>query len=503
MKTKGSITIFFTLVLSIVFSMMGSLLLSAKTAAGRVQIATAADLALYSAMAKYDRQLFEEYHLLYIDGSYGTGTLQLGNTLEEMESDISYLLEPNKDCVSGKGVNFIQLEKISGAISGYTLATDCQGNVFWEQVVAYMRETLGIQGISLLTQKMKEDSDILQKQEEQKQNMEVGGNIDDYERIKEDSQKIQEEPDPDGEETEESVTEELDPEIRVTGEEAKNMLDTITEVKKSTILQLVMPKEQSVSGWTADKTDVLRNRTVQTGMGYLELTVENPTTVDDLLFQEYLMQNLNCYGSQLHKTGPEYAIEWVLFGNLSDAENLEKSVGELFLIREAANVVALYQDQKRSAEAETLATALALLLKVPGTETALKGAIVLAWAFVETVVDVRSMLDGKRVPLIKNTTNWQVEFTNIVSAVQEPENYYKESSGLNYQDYLRVLLATKSKEEKIIRSMEVIELSMREIEGKEQFSLDCAIDSLEAEFQICVQDYMTFTITEKRSYRSM
>lgn len=502
MKTKGSITIFFTLILSIVFSMMGSLLLSAKIAAGRVQIATAADQTLYSAMAKYDRQLFEEYHLLYLDGGYGTGTLQLGNTLEEMESDISYLLEPNKDCGTVGGVNFLQLEKISGAISGYTLATDCQGEVFWEQIVTYMRETLGIQGISLLTQKLQGEQEVIEEQENHKKNVEQEGTLDDYEKIKEDNKNISEEVDANVKE-EENGTEELDPETRAVGEEAKNMMDIVTDVKKNAILQLVMPKEKEVSGWSADKAGLLRNQTMQTGMGYLELTVENPTAVDEMLFQEYLMQNLNYYGSQLHKTGPVYGVEWLLFGRISDAENLEKSVEQLFFMRHAANVAALYGDSARCAEVDALATALAAVLKVPGAKTVLKGAIILAWAYAESVVDVRSMMDGKKVPLVKNNSNWQVEFQEIASAIQEPEKFYHEATGLNYSDYLRLLLAVKSKEEKVLRCMEVIELSMREISGKEQFSMKCAIDSLEAEFQVRVQEHITFTIAEKRSYRTM
>lgn len=496
MKTQGSITIFFTLLLSIIFSMLGSLLLSAKMAAGRVQIATAADQTLYSAMAKYDKQLFEEYHLLYMDGGYGTGTLQLGNTLDEMETDLSYILTPNKERRSAGGVNFLQLEKISGAISGYTLATDCQGNVFWEQVVSYMKETLGLQGVASLTEKLQEENGILRSQKDQKKNIEKEGTVEDYEDLKEKDTELEE-----GEGQEVEI--QLDPETEKIGTQTRDTMDLIADVKKSAVLQFVLPNDTQISSWSADKTALLRNRSVQAGMGYLELTITDRTAAEELLFQEYIMQNINFYGSKKHDTGQAYGIEWILFEQLSDAENLEKSVHQLFFMREAANAATLYQDTVRRGEVTALASALAAVLKIPGAKTVLEAAIILAWAYAESVVDVSSMLRGKRVSLVKDRTGWQVEFTDIGAALQEPDKFYKESYGMNYQDYLRVLLLAKSREKRITGCMEVIELSVREISGKEGFSMDCAIDSLEAVFEIRVQDYMTFNITEKRSYRTM
>lgn len=542
MKSQGSITIFFTLIMSVLFSMMGSLLLSAKVAAGRTQIAVAADQTLYSAMAKYDRQLFEEYHLLYIDGGYGTGMLQLGKALDEMEQDMSYLLTPNKEYEITGGVNFLQLDEMSGSISGYTLATDCQGKVFWEQVVSYMKETLGLQGISLLTQKLRSESGILETQEGFKQAVEENGLIEDYEDIVTEAEQLElnnestkndvivalVENDSNGNlelmnvssaimsqiltnqeivdwtTTDQVVTEEkIDSETQEMGEKTKDVMDTVSGLKKTSLLQLVLPDTEEVSNWSADKTVLLRNRDIQTGMGYLELINEENTAIDEMLFQEYMIQNLNFYGTQKHSTGPSYGVEWVLFEKLSDAENLKASVNRLFLIREAANAMTLYNDESRYGEVKVLASALAAVLKMPAAQTVFEGAITLAWAFAESVVDVSAMLDGQTVPLVKKAESWQVEFIDILMALEEPETFYRESSGLTYQDYLRLMLLMKSEEKKIEGCMEVIELSMRGISGKEHFSMDCAIDTLEAEFEIRAQNYKTFTITEKRSYRTM
>lgn len=502
MQPKGSITIFFVLLLSIVLSLIGTLLVSAKVSAGRTQIAIAADQALFSAMAKYDRPLFDEYHLLYIDGSYGTGTLQLGKALDEIESDMSYLLTPNKQREIMGGINFLQLERMSGSITGYTLATDCGGSVFFEQVVSYMKETLGLQGISYLYQKMTSEKNLMQSQEDFHRDVEEQGNLQDYEDIKIEAASRQQSIENESTNTDVNINDN-NRNQKALAKQAEQALDTISAVKENSILQLVLPSPQTVSGWTGDWAGLYRNRQIQTGMGYLELTHGQNDFMDGFLFQEYILQNLNHYLNERHSTGPSYGVEWVIFEKTSDIENLEAVVNRLMLIREAANVVSLYNDSNRFGQVRMMAEALAAVLKLPGIQAVLEGAITLVWAFAESIVDVRGLMTGESIPLVKKPDLWQVEFFEIIPAIQHPEQFYQESTGLTYEDYLRVLLLMKTEEEKVSGCIEVIEQSMRELPGKEYFFMDCAIDSLETEFQVRAQDLVTFTITEKRSYRTM
>lgn len=505
MEAKGSITIFFTLLLSIVISLVGTLLLSVKIAAGRVQIASAADLAMFSAMAKYDRELFEEYHLLYIDGSFGTGTLQLGKALDEIESDMSYLLTPNKEREEMGGKNLLQLERISGSIIGYTLATDNNGSVFYEQAVAYMEKTAGLQGISLLSQKLEGEYNLIENQENVIASIERQGGPEDYEQIKENV--LEESKNNDlsegGNGTEQAKEQEPDKEIQVQAEKAENIIQTVSAAKAGTLLQMVLPDTKEISGWAGEWKELYRNREIHSGMGNLERTRSEGDPLDAVLFQEYILQNLNHYGDIIHDTGPAYGVEWVLFEKTSDLENLEAAINRLMLIREAANAAALRADTYRYGQVKTMAEALAAVLKAPGIQYILEGIIILAWAFSESVVDVRGLMEGKSIPLVKSSDSWQVEFWDIVPAMQSPSQYLKQDKGLAYEDYLRTLLFMKSKDDKITGCMEVIEASVRELQGKEHFSMDCAIDTLKTEFQIRSERLVTFTISEKRSYRTM
>lgn len=512
MDAKGSITVFFTLILSLMIALLSTLLLSAKVAAGRTQIALAVDQTMFSALAKYDRTLFEEYHLLYMDGGYGLETLQLGKALDEMEEDLSYLLMPNKGKMGLAGKNLLQLTCQNGEITGYTLATDNKGSVFKEQVVAYMKDTLGIQGISLLTQELSQQMETIESQGNLMEQVKRQGTLEDYEQIKIDAadlQKKKEEernairedaqteiPDP----VQGTPAESISQETKQIAEQTRATLDTVTLQQKTGLLHMVLPDEYQISGWTADEQELLSKRSLQSGMGLI-MTHSDQSVMEQVLFQEYVMKNINHYQKEQHREGPRYGVEWMLFHKISDRENLEAMVNRLLLIREAVNTAGLCMDSAKMQEIHMLADSLALLLEMPFVKPIIEGAIILAWSYAESLVDLHALMAGKDVPLIKDAAAWQVSFGEIPGALADPGNYYAETAGISYETYLRIFLMMQSQEKQVEGAMEVIELSMRELPGKEGFSFDCAVDTLEARFEVQSEQLVTFYITRSRSYR--
>ena len=55
--------------------------------------------------------------------------------------------------------NSQKLSVVQGGLSGYRLATDENGEVFYRQAVSYMKDTLGSQGVQKLIQKFQEKKD--------------------------------------------------------------------------------------------------------------------------------------------------------------------------------------------------------------------------------------------------------------------------------------------------------------------------------------------------------
>ena len=140
MKKKGSITVFLALVLSVLLSLVATSIQSVQAAAARTHDPEwAMDIGLYfSCSGQYDRSLLKDYDLFFLDGAQGGTELDLAAVYDNMESYMKPVLKQNSQ----------KLRIKQGGFTGYRLATDQNGEVFYHQAVSYMKDTLGGQGSS-------------------------------------------------------------------------------------------------------------------------------------------------------------------------------------------------------------------------------------------------------------------------------------------------------------------------------------------------------------------
>ena len=86
----------------------------------------------------------------------------------------------------------------------------------------------------------------------------------------------------------------------------------------------------------------------------------------------------------------------------------------LLLWREVANVIYLFSDSAKCAEAEILALTLTAVLLVPELAQPVKYSILFAWAYVESLADVRALLNGGKVPLMKAGGEWKTSIQSLI-----------------------------------------------------------------------------------------
>ena len=67
MRKQGEITVFLSLIIVCVLSLFMGLLESARTAGARLYAQVAANSAMDSVMSQYNRNLWEMYHLLFLE----------------------------------------------------------------------------------------------------------------------------------------------------------------------------------------------------------------------------------------------------------------------------------------------------------------------------------------------------------------------------------------------------------------------------------------------------
>lgn len=196
---------------------------------------------------------------------------------------------------------------------------------------------------------------------------------------------------------------------------------------------------------------------------------------ENMCLSEYALKTMPSYVDQGtdsdSKAGDSfYDLEYVLGNSGTDQENLAQVMEKLLLIREGMNFIYLLGDQKKSGEAQTLAMALTGVLGLTPLAGLVKLMILAAWAFAESMTDVRTLADGGKVPFFKQSVDWKtsLEQASVMTAGGQPGSGSEEVSfgesgkkGMRYQDYLRLLLCMTPKEKKLYRCMDMIQWNIQ------------------------------------------
>ena len=97
------------------------------------------DIGLYSLFGQYDRTLLEDYELFALYAG-GKEELDMASVYDDFQTYMKPVLKQNSQ----------KLELLQGGFNGYQLLSDGKGEIFYQQAVQYMRETLGSQGVQTL-----------------------------------------------------------------------------------------------------------------------------------------------------------------------------------------------------------------------------------------------------------------------------------------------------------------------------------------------------------------
>ena len=176
----------------------------------------------------------------------------------------------------------------------------------------------------------------------------------------------------------------------------------------------------------------------------------------------------------------DYELEYCVAGTSSDCENLEKTVKELLLIREAGNFTTIMQDGKKQALATELAAAAVGFTGMAPLIYAVKVGILLAWSYLESILDVRCLLAGGKVPLVKSAAEWKSDVSLGEEILQDKkEQSESQEKGLDYQEYLQFLLLLVKEETLVWRAMDIIEQNIKLKESA--FRMDHQLHGMEIE----------------------
>lgn len=427
-RKKGEITAFLCLIFVLLVSFILAMSQSAQIQTMKNIKRLAVDRAMFSVFGEYQKELLEEYEIFAFDASCGTGQCDEQQIINRM--------------------SYYGSMGIRQTITDLQLLTDNSGQAFREQVLAYMESKTGIGVLQDMT-----------------------GLAADWEE-----QKLR------GEGVSETLDNVLSQGNGLLPEENAGVL----EVRSTGVLSLVLPDTFELSGKYIGRDEAVSVRNKTTGRGSFPARTGTGNAGEKILFGQYITDKFNSATEQKSESrNLDYEIEYIICGNESDEANLKDVANQLLMVRMGLNYVYLMSDTGRQSEADAMAAALAAVLLHPEAKDAIKQLLLLLWCFGESVVDIRTLLAGRKAALIKNTSNWQLPLSAIFTFWLPGTGYEGTDSeeGLDYGQYLQILLYLKNAETLNMRTLDRLEQNLRFEKGLDFFRADACVTKIKVQNQ--------------------
>ncbi len=395
---KGEITAFMALLFILMLSVVGALIQSASQQIAQNRRRADILMALESTFAEYHPDLLNQYEIF----------ARLGCTEDVLNNRMAYYGAKNT----------------KHTIKQIQLLTDYDGAPFYEQAVRYMKDWLGMEdmaGGSDVDWSMGDGYKLDEK--ELSNSLELKGLLE--------------------EENAQLPTE-------------NNPIESVKDLKNKPLLSLLVSNQEELSNRSITPETLPSHRALQKGSFAQEK--QNGAT-DRLFFIAYIFEHFSNVTDEEQQAPLLYEQEYLLGGQASDQDNLEAVCKKIMNIRTVSNYTYLLTDSAKQAEAQAMALTLCSIISLPAITEVVKHAILFAWSYGESIVDVRALLKGKRVPMVKSSDSWQLQLSNLAGLGTENEitNEKDTERGLSYQDYIKGLFLLETKETLSMRCLDLIE----------------------------------------------
>lgn len=451
---KASLTVLYSMLIPIVMSLMFTMTECVRVYAMEDNTKIVAQQATESGFSNYINYLWENYHILGVDYTHGQGEDMNGFELL-VAGYANKNVNPFNEIFHTACVNLTMMNAQKAEIVKYGLLTDGSGAAVIAQGKTYAIEYLGFEALELL----KSAAMMLEKGETN----EVGALVDNAKSEAANAASANAQG-PGGAYVEIPTR---PSEIPADFENPLDAFDAISQAISGGLLKLVLP-DGIVSNAAVESAKLPSGRSINSG------NVSPPSVgVDDKLWYIlYLLDQYSRYDDQKDRDGLLYETEYVLCGKNSDKENLADVAARLLAIREGCNAASLAADPSLMAIVHTLAGFLAALLAAPYLEPVFAVAIVGIWALVESILDLRRIMSGGTVYLMKTAATWSSDIFHISKVLNNGVMSLEAYNGVNYGVYLATMLSVEGIEKIGMRSCDVLQQSLNKKDKYASLKLD-------------------------------
>ena len=415
---KGSMTIFLALTVLTFLTFCMVLIEGTRIYFLRTQAMQALELTEFSVLSEFQQEAFEKYHLFFLDLDYEQGDESVGILEQRLRTYIT------------KNTTEIQTKNLTA--EKFCRATDGGGSVFFETVTEWMKLKHGyvifeetFAGLDTIKLEEIDLEHILREQESSAR----------------------------------GVITEADTE----GTESfgKIFLPDISFPSVRSLTESVLGNVDDLSDKTIDLSERILKRKLSKGVG----EKSKISMTDMQLFHGYIFENCGFYGtkqSDVWKEKLTYQVEYIISGKASDRKNLENVLWKIFLLRAGGNYLFYHQDAEMLVKAQADSVALVGFLGNTTLIELVKEIFLISQAIEDGIDQTKQIFAGNKVPLYQN---------GVFSGLK-----------IGYQEYLYLFLNTMNFTEKIYRTMDILELEIRNQSEYEEFRWDHCVAGFELQW---------------------
>lgn len=243
-------------------------------------------------------------------------------------------------------------------------------------------------------------------------------------------------------------------------DEGKGLLARVKDWKNMAVLTLVLGGDAE----TVKKNRISASEMLPSNQMLEQLT--DVTIMEKALFAFYIGE---VFTSWISEEQGEFAYqqEYILFGKEDSWVNLAAMAETLLAVREALNLAYILTTSEMRMLTESVALSLVGATGLYPVVLIVQFILMMAWAFAESVWDVKSLFRGEEVPIWKTEGSWKTSLAGLISAPEAQaasKRVAENGISLSYNDYLRIFLFLNRTEKLCAASLDMIQEEMGRLE---------------------------------------
>lgn len=282
-------------------------------------------------------------------------------------------------------------------------------------------------------------------------------------------------------------------EFGVRDKEKEGFLEQVGNMAGKGMLELVLPEGTVVSGTdlSLSGTPSVQRKTDGGGLKEKDRDGDSQSTgfltgartlIQRLIIGEYDIRFFKGFKKEMQK-GEFYELEYIIHGKKKDKDNLSGVAARLVAFREGLNLIHILSDSGKRQEARSLALTIVGGTGILPLVSVVAFFIMAVWALGEALLDVRCLLEGKKVPVFKTVSDWKLDLAGLLEMGRSGSLIDGEGggdgSGIDYEGYLRILIFGGYDTDLVYRMMDVMQIvTARKQPG---FSLENCVCTVNAE----------------------